>query len=417
MKVLMFGWEFPPMNTGGLGTACYGLTKGLSQNGVETVLVLPQAAAEADTQIVPGTIGPSRQKATWEFGSLKIRSANVANVKVKSVRSAMAAYMTPSQYEQYMLKMKGIKPIYGNNLFEEVERFAQQAAAIAKEEQFDIIHAHDWMTYKAGLAAKRVSGKPLVVHVHATEFDRTGGLGTNEHVYGIEKAGMQQADAVIAVSGYTKQKIIEHYGIPESKINVVHNAIDSDDIPKIHTEKNPGQKTVLYLGRITLQKGPDYFIEAAKKALESDPNIRFIVAGSGDMEPAVIEKAAGLGIGHNVLFAGYLKDEEIHRAYRMADLYVMPSVSEPFGITPLEAVMNNTPVIISKQSGVKEVLKHSLQVDFWDTDQMANKIVAALRYKEMHSELQRNSYDEVSRLSWSKQAQKCIDVYNSVLGI
>lgn len=399
MKVLMFGWEFPPMNTGGLGTACYGLTKGLSQNRVEIVLVLPQAAAEPD-----------------RHGFLKIRSANVANVKVKSVKSAMAAYMTPSQYEQYMLKMKGVKPIYGNNLFEEVERFAEQAARIAKEEQFDIIHAHDWMTYKAGLAAKRASGKPLVVHVHATEFDRTGGLGANEHVYQTEKEGMQQADSVIAVSGYTKQKIIEHYGIPESKIKVVHNAIDGDDIPKVYVEKNPGQKTVLYLGRITLQKGPDYFIEAAKKALESDPNIRFIVAGSGDMEPAVIEKVAALGIGHNVLFAGYLKDEDLHRAYRMADLYVMPSVSEPFGITPLEAVMNNTPVIISKQSGVKEVLKHSLQVDFWDTDQMANKMIAALRYKELHSELQRNSYDEVSRLSWSRSAQKCIDVYNSLLG-
>lgn len=398
MKVLMFGWEFPPMNTGGLGTACYGLTKGMGQNGVDIMLVLPQAAAEADKR-----------------GFLKIRSANVANVKVKSVRSAMAAYMTPSQYEQYMMKMKGIKPIYGSNLFEEVERFAQQAARIAREEQFDIIHAHDWMTYEAGIAAKRVSGKPLVVHVHATEFDRTGGLGVNEHVYQVEKEGMQQADAVVAVSGYTKQKIIEHYGIPESKIKVVHNAIDRDDVPEVHVEKNPGQKTVLYLGRITLQKGPDYFIEAAKKALESDPNIRFIVAGSGDMEPAVIEKAAGLGIGHKVLFAGYLKDDDIHRAYRMADLYVMPSVSEPFGITPLEAVMNNTPVMISKQSGVKEVLKHSLQVDFWDIDQMANKMVAALRYKEMHSELQRNSYDEVSRLSWSSSAQKCIDVYNSLL--
>ncbi len=416
MKVLMFGWEFPPMNTGGLGTACYGLTKGLSQNGVEIVLVLPQAAAEADTQVGISRLGPVAA-ATGGPGFLKIRSANVASVKFKSVKSAMVAYMTPSQYEQNMLKRKGIKPIYGSNLFEEVERFAEQAAGIANEEQFDIIHAHDWMTYKAGLAAKWASGKPLVVHVHATEFDRTGGIGANEHVYNIEKEGMQQADSVIAVSGYTKQKIIEHYNIPESKINVVHNAIDRDDIPEVYVEKKPGQKTVLYLGRITLQKGPDYFIEAAKKALESDPNIRFIVAGSGDMEPAVIEKAAGLGIGHSVLFAGYLKDDDIHRAYRMADLYVMPSVSEPFGITPLEAVMNNAPVIISKQSGVKEVLKHSLQVDFWDIDQMANKMLAALRYKELHSELQRNSYEEVSRLSWSKSAQKCIDVYNSLLGV
>jgi glycosyltransferase involved in cell wall biosynthesis len=214
---------------------------------------------------------------------------------------------------------------------------------------------------------------------------------------------------------------MECYGIPEGKIKVVHNAIDKDDIPEID-QAGPGKnlnsriKTVLYLGRITLQKGPDYFVAAAKKALEADPNIRFIIAGSGDMEPRIIEKAAELGIGHNVLFAGFLRDEEIHRAYRMADLYVMPSVSEPFGITPLEAVMNRTPVIVSKQSGVKEVLKHCLQVDFWDIDQMANKMIAALNYREMHSELQRNSYEEASKLSWSKSAQRCIDVYNSVAG-
>ena len=406
MKVLMFGWEFPPMNTGGLGTACYGLTKGLSQNGVSIVLVLPQAAAETEKLEMPG-----------KFGFLKIRNVNMANVKVKSVKSAMAAYMNPSEYDKRMLRMKGQKPIYGSNLFEEVKRFAQQAAVIAGEEEFDIIHAHDWMTYKAGLAAKRVSGKPLVVHVHATEFDRTGGLGANEHVYGIEKEGMEKADAVIAVSGYTKQKIIEHYGIPASKIHVVHNAVDRDDIPNVPAHKSgSGEKTVLYLGRITLQKGPDYFVAAAKKALEVEPNIRFVIAGSGDMEPRIIERAAELGIGHKVLFAGFLREEDIHRAYRMADLYVMPSVSEPFGITPLEAVMNKTPVIISKQSGVKEVLKHSLQVDFWDIDQMANKMVAALRYKEMHSELQRNSYEEANKLSWHKSAQGCIDVYDKVLG-
>ncbi len=400
MKVLMFGWEFPPMNTGGLGTASYGLTKGLTQNGVSITLVLPQAPGESEKA---------------GLGFLKIRSANVTNLKIKSVQSAMVAYMNPQDYEQRMLRMKGRNPIYGSNLFEEVERFASQAAIIAKEEQFDIIHAHDWMTFKAGMAAKRVSGKPLVVHVHATEFDRTGGLGANEHVYSIEKEGMMQADAVIAVSNYTKQKIMENYGIPESKIKVVHNAIDKDDIPSVEVQK-PSEKTVLYLGRITLQKGPDYFIAAAKKALEADPNIRFIIAGSGDMEPRIIEQAASLGIAHKVLFAGFLTDKDIHRAYRMADLYVLPSVSEPFGITPLESVMNQTPVIVSKQSGVKEVLKHCLQVDFWDVDQMANKMVAALRYKELHSELQRNSYDEASRLSWSKSAQRCIEVYNNVLG-
>ncbi|MBI2550108.1 glycosyltransferase family 4 protein [Candidatus Woesearchaeota archaeon] len=401
----MFGWEFPPMNTGGLGTACYGLTKGLVQNGISITLVLPQAATALHSSMA---------------GLLKIRNANTSKVKIKSVKSPMVAYMNPSDYEQYMLRMKGQKSIYGSNLFEEVERFAKQAELIAREEDFDIIHAHDWMTYKAGMAAKRVSGKPLVVHVHATEFDRTGGLGANEHVYSIEKEGMEKADIVITVSGYTKQKVIENYGIPEGKIKVVHNAIDREDIPQTGFGKNSsdsmGEKTVLYLGRITLQKGPDYFIAAAKKALEAEPNIKFIIAGSGDMEPRIIEQAAHLGIAHRVLFAGFLRDEEIHNAYRMADLYVLPSVSEPFGITPLEAVMNKTPALVSKQSGVTEVLKNCLQVDFWDVDQMANKMVAALRYKELHSELSRSGYDEASRLSWSKSAQKCIEVYGNVLG-
>ncbi|MBI2144649.1 glycosyltransferase family 4 protein [Candidatus Woesearchaeota archaeon] len=398
----MFGWEFPPLNTGGLGTACYGLTKGLSKNGVSIVLVLPQASA-----------------GTEKISSVKIRAVNIANVRIKPVKSAMSAYMSPTEYERYMLKNKGRKPIYGQNLFEEVERFARQAAIIAREELaegFDIIHAHDWMTYKAGLAAKRVSGKPLVVHVHATEFDRTGGLGANEHVYMIEKEGMERADAVIAVSNYTKQKIMEHYGIPSGKISVVHNAIDKDEMPDVRVEKNSSEKTVLFLGRITLQKGPDYFVMAAKRALEAEPDTRFIIAGSGDMEPRIIEKTAELGIANKVLFAGFLHDEDVHKAYRMADLYVMPSVSEPFGITPLEAVMNRTPAIVSRQSGVKEVLSHCLQVDFWDIDQMANKIVAALRYKELHSELRRNGYDEASKLSWSGSAQKCIGVYNLLLG-
>ena len=405
LKVLMFGWEFPPTNTGGLGTACYGLTKGLAQNGVEITLVLPQASMNMNSQP--------------DF--LKIRNAGSIQekLKIKTVKSALTPYMGSSEYEQHLARMAkatGQKPIYGSNLFEEVERFAIQAEAIAKEEEFDIIHSHDWMTYKAGIAAKKASGKPLIVHVHATEFDRTGGLGCNEHVYHIEKTGMEQADAVIAVSGYTKQKIMQSYGIPEQKIRVVHNAIDKDDIPHIKTQKKPC-KTVLYLGRMTLQKGPDYFLEAAKKSLDVDPSIRFIMAGSGDMEPKMIERAAQLGIADKVLFAGFLRDEEKHRAYRAADLYVMPSVSEPFGITPLESVMNHTPAIISKQSGVKEVLKNCLQVDFWDTDQMANKIIAALRYKELHSELQRNGYEEASKLSWNKSARECIEIYQSIIGM
>ena len=393
----MFGWEFPPLNSGGLGTACYGLTKGLSNNGVEVTFVLPKAADV---------------KANF----LKIISAD-SKLSIKSVDSPICAYMTSESYSLIMKKNPNISKLYGKDLFKEVYRYSIQARKIAKDEPHDVIHAHDWMTYQAGIQAKKVSGKPLVVHVHATEFDRTGGNGINHMVYNLEREGMYAADSIIAVSNFTKNKIIEHYGVDPDKIHVVHNAVEFSGNNNLREEfgikkKN---KVVLFLGRITLQKGPDYFIYAAKRALGIMPNIKFVIVGTGDMEYHIMEKAAELGIADKVLFAGFLKGDEVDKAYRMADLYVMPSVSEPFGLTPLEAMKNNTPVIISKQSGVSEVINHCLKVDFWDIDMMVNQMVNVLKYQELSDELKQNGLVDIQKLSWDNSARKCVAIYNQVL--
>lgn len=390
----MFGWEFPPISGGGLGTACYGLTKGLSRKNVDVTLVLPN---------YPDDI---------KSGFVKIISAE--NTKIKKIDSILTPYMTSESYSK--AKKRANAKIYGETLFHEINRYAEAAKKIAMEENFDVIHCHDWMTFKAGINAKMIKKKPLVLQVHATEFDRTGGNGINEYVYKIEKEGMHFADSIIAVSNYTKGKIITHYGINPEKITVVHNAVEFEQKnANENFEIKKNDKVVLFLGRITLQKGPDYFIYAAKKVLEHDKNVKFIIVGNGDMEPFIIEKVAEMGIADKVLFAGFLQGNDLERAYKMADVYVMPSVSEPFGITPLEAMSNKVPVIISKNSGVSEVIRHCLLVDFWDIDDMSNKIVAVLKYNTLRQSLSDNGFCEVKKFSWDVPAQKCIEVYNKVM--
>ena len=393
MKVLMFGWEFPPVNSGGLGTACYGLTKGLSRKNIEVTLVLPDYPEDLKAEFV------------------KIISSN--NIKLKKISTILMPYMSSSNYSQTINKRNA--RIYGNTLFHEINRYAEAAKKIAMEEEFDIIHCHDWMTFKAGINAKAIKKKPLVVHVHATEFDRTGGNGVNDHVYHVEKEGMENADAVIAVSNYTKNTITRHYGISPEKIRVVHNAVEFEHKIDDKSKIKKINKVVLFLGRITLQKGPDYFVYAAKKVLQHEKNARFVIAGNGDMEPFIIEKAAEMGIADKVLFACFLQGEDLERAYKMADVYVMPSVSEPFGITPLEAMSNNVPVIISRQSGVSEVIRHCLLVDFWDIDDISSKIISVLRYMPLKESLSENGFGEVKKFNWDIPAQKCVEVYNEVL--
>ncbi len=393
MKVLMFGWEFPPHSIGGLGRVCFNLVKNLSDKNVDIIFVMPRGNTDL------------------KFG--KFISLENSRIKIKRVNSPLVGYMTSAQYTREVLS--GKKPyIYGRDLFEEVENYTKMAIEAIADEEYDIIHAHDWMTFKAGIAAKKLSGKPLIVHVHSTEFDRSG-EGMNQHVFEIEKSGLEYADAVITVSNYTKDKIIKYYGINPEKIHVVHNATTFEDYT-VDKQIKKNHKIVLFLGRVTFQKGPDHFLKAAKKVLEHDNDVKFVIAGSGDMESYIIEKAAELGIADSVLFSGFLKEEEINRIYQLADVYVLPSVSEPFGITVLEAMKNGVPAIVSKNSGVTEVIRHCLRVDFWDTHEMSNKILALLKYDVLHNSIKQNGLDEVSKMSWHKPAERCIEIYKGLVG-
>lgn len=398
MRVLMLGWEFPPHNSGGLGTACFGLTRALAGRNAEVIFVLPKKT---------GVTSPFA----------KMVFADERRITFHEVESTLKPYVTSEGYVRE--RDQFLSDIYGRSLFEEVRRYALRAREIAKKEKFDIIHAHDWLSFLAGLAAKEVSGKPLILHVHATEFDRTGGQGVNQQVYDIERMAMERADGIIAVSNFTKQKIIERYDIPAERIEVVHNGIDECDyatIPERLTElKKDGQKIVLFAGRITIQKGPEYFIRAAKRVLEYNPNVLFLVAGSGDMERQMMMEAASLGISDRVIFVGFLRGDDLNAVYKAADLFVMPSVSEPFGITPLEAIIAGSPVLISHQSGVSEVLTHALKADFWDIEDMANKILGVVTHRSLWQTLWGNSREEVKKVTWDTASKKCLDYYARVL--
>jgi len=305
---------------------------------------------------------------------------------------------------------------YGADLFGDAQKYARLVAAMGMTERFDVIHAHDWLTYPAGLMLKAITGKPLVCHIHATEFDRSG-EHINQGVYDIERAGMQGADRVVAVSRLTKAVVNTRYGVANDRIDVVYNGVAQDGVePHVDAAIEKRDRIVLFLGRITMQKGPEYFIEAAKRVLEKEEHVKFVVAGSGDMAVRMIEHAAAIGIGHKVLFTGFLRGRDVDRVYRMADCYVMPSVSEPFGIAPLEAMRNDVPVIVSKQSGVSEVLTHALKVDFWDIEEMANKIVAVLRYPPLGQTLREQGRFELRGLSWDGAAEKCVKVYGRAIG-
>lgn len=403
IKALIFGWEFPPYNVGGLGVACKGLTYALCGLGVEIIFVLPKRMdVSADC--------------------MKIVFADSVKMKCTAINSLLLAYDTLDSYDE-SYRNNPFAAKYGRNLFEEVILYGLKAYHIVKNEKFDIIHAHDWLTIPAALLAKKMTGKPLVLHMHATEFDRSGDNGANSRVYDIEKKGMDAADIIIAVSNFTKNKIIKYYGIDPRKIRVVHNAAedvsqtlgDNSLLEDIYRLKSIGKKIVLYLGRITLQKGPDYFVRTAKIVLDHDPDVVFIVAGSGDMEHKMIELAAELGITGNMIFTGFLREEKTVKVYRAADLYVMPSVSEPFGITALEAMKYNTPILVSKQSGVSEVITHALKVDFWDIKEMANKIIAVLEHRALSETLKENGWHDLDKISWKNSAQATLNVYKELV--
>lgn len=396
----MFGWEFPPHNSGGLGTACYGLSKSLSRANVLITFVLP------------------KKLDGLEHDFLRIIFANIRNIKFRGVQTLIHPYITSDLYDEY-LRTAPEHELYGLNLFDEVRRYGLQARIIGRDEHFDVIHAHDWLSFRAGIEARRVSGKPLIVHVHATEFDRTGGH-PNQYIYDEERHGLHAADCIVAVSQHTKNAIIEHYGISNNKVIVVHNGIDRTEhdrrlpaaLAHVHAS---GKKIVLFVGRLTIQKGADYFVKVAKRVLEFDPNVLFIISGSGDMEREIIRLSADLGLVDKVIFAGFVRGDELTKLYRAADLYVMPSVSEPFGLTALEALANGTPILVSKQSGVSEVLTHVLKSDFWDIDDMADKIVNVVGSKGLHDTLGELGTKDVEHVTWESAAGKCTEIYNNLI--
>ena len=524
MRVLMLGWEFPPFISGGLGTACYGLTRALDRRGVGVTFVLPKAVGRETSSHVhlispdhlpnhpafapasAPTEGPSTTSSSappapssaapagsdsqqlWEAteatsaddtghtGEPRFRQVSFIGVpagvpdayarpgsmpigrhpgdedeleagagdgdgdaaashRVRTGDGTRPGSMSPALSREDVAIIRNIMPEmpfdraalaaalnpdhgsgthYGGDLFSEAQRYAAFVLAAVRYESFDVIHAHDWLTYPAGLAIRQQSGKPLVVHVHSTEFDRSG-VHVNQRIYDIERRGMQGADHVIAVSQLTKNTVVARYGVPSEKVDVVYNGVEIEPTELGMTGIEHGDKIVLYFGRITMQKGPEYFIRAAKRVLEYMDDVKFVVAGSGDMAQRMIEMAAELGIGHKVLFTGFLRGRDIQRVFAMADLYVMPSVSEPFGIAPLEAMGHNVPVLISKTSGVSEVLTHALKVDFWDIDDMADKIIAVLRHPTLSRTLREHGAFEVRRLTWDGAADRCEQVYRRML--
>lgn len=458
MRVFMLGWEFPPYISGGLGTACYGLTRALSRAGVSITFVLPRAIDGTEVthvRLLGATARPNGNghhgnghRVAGEPSAEDFFVAGDPACQNVAIRTVDAKLLSPYQSVGGVLHDAAVgqsdlrigdgpgMPVargsdlvgdlpsrepgdpgthsgrYEGDLVAEAHRYALECVDVARRETFDVIHAHDWLTFPAGMAVAAAFGKPLVVHVHSTEFDRAG-EHIHQQVYDIERRGMHAAIRVVAVS-YLTGAIVEHrYGVEPDRIDVVYNGIEEDGKSDMTPQAviNRGDRIVLFLGRITMQKGPEYFIMAAKKVLEKVGNVKFVMAGTGDKIGDVIELAAREGIGQRVLFTGFLRGEDVSRVYRMADVYVMPSVSEPFGIAPLEAIRHDVPVIISKTSGVSEVLTHALKVDFWDTDEIANKIIAVLSHPPLSTTLREQADIEVRRLSWDDAASRCVAVY------
>lgn len=420
----MFGWEFPPHITGGLGTACFGLTKGLLNKGVEVTFVVPKAYGDEskDIRLVNASdiqidFRNEIYKDYWnqleyiEIDSNLIPYASDEEFyRITRSRSHHSEINESVFSENYKFSGK-----YGENLMEEVKRYALVATKIAATGNYDLIHAHDWLAYEAGIAAAKITGKPLIVHMHATEFDRSG-ENVNQIVYDIERRGMHEADRVIAVSNLTRNIIISKYGVNPDKVITIHNAVEPTDKSDYYgLTRGVKEKVVTFLGRITFQKGPDYFIEAANKVLKVDPNVRFVMAGSGDMLNKMIKRVAALGIANKFHFTGFLKGIEVDKMFALSDVYVMPSVSEPFGISPLEAISSNVPVVISKQSGVSEILHYALKVDFWDVDALADSIYGLINYPGLSKMFISLGKEEVDNMKWDYSAAKVLDVYYSIV--
>jgi glycosyltransferase involved in cell wall biosynthesis len=454
IKVLMLGWEFPPHISGGLGTACHGLTTALAKSQVHVLFVVPRltgaeenngarlisASAPGNGEIKVSRVTTSNSVVTEEetSGPVSIAHQHISKFEVPSTLSAYnLAHIEEPRYRvsHWNSAMPGERSVvarledagtgysytnsygyqfkggYGNQLLEEVERYARVIRKIAQDSDFDVIHAHDWMTFPAGIEASRVTGKPLIIHVHATEHDRAGGVGS-EIVYGIEKQAIRRSDKIIAVSDWTRKVLIKHYDADASKINVVHNGVQESSSPRLAATVHPlGANMVTFLGRITFQKGPEYFVDAAEKVLKHVPDCHFIMAGSGDALPKIVERVAQKRMSANFHFTGFLNKKQIDEVLSYSRVYVMPSVSEPFGITPLEAIQAGVPVIISNQSGVAEVMPHALKVNFWDTDALSQSICSILRHKSLAHTLKENSRERIRTITWESASKNVKKLY------
>ena len=378
MRALMFGWEFPPHILGGLGTASYGLTRGMAQQeDMQILFVIPKPWGDEDQSF------------------LRIIGANSVPVPGRGC-----------------IEFSGRYP---DNLVEEIGNYEQVGRELAYREQFDIIHSHDWLTYPAGIAAKQVTGKPLVIHVHATDFDRSRG-NVNPTVYAIERRGMDAADHIMCVSNLTRQTVIEKYGQDPSKVSTVHNAVEPLANPEEFVKHPRKDKVVTFLGRITMQKGPEYFVEAAARVLAKTDGVRFVMAGSGDKMHEMIELVAKRGIADKFHFPGFMRGKQVQEILADSDVYIMPSVSEPFGISPLEAMQVGCPSIISHQSGCAEILTHAIKTDYWDIDAMADAIYAIVKYPAMYKSLHELGQAEVNNIRWYDAGLKVRAIYDRVLG-
>lgn len=416
MKALMFGWEFPPHILGGLGTASYGLTRGMAEQGdMQITFVIPKPWGDEDQSFLK-IIGANSIPIVWKDNSYDY------------VRQCMAGRMSPEEYFHYRdgirydytrigtddLGCVAFSGRYPDNLLEEIGNYEAVASVLANSLDFDIIHSHDWLTYPAGVFAKHISGKPLVIHVHATDFDRSRG-NVNPTVYAIEKRGMDEADHIMCVSNLTRNIVIEKYHQDPAKVSTVHNAVEPLKDPESFVKTPRKDKIVTFLGRITMQKGPEYFVEAAARVLQKTQGVRFVMAGNGDMMSKMIDLVAQRGIADRFHFTGFLRGRQVQEMLAESDVYVMPSVSEPFGISPLEAMQVGTPSIISKQSGCAEILSHAIKIDYWDIEAMADAIYGIVTYPAMYESLHTLGREEVNNIRWYDAGLKVRRIYEQVI--
>lgn len=427
MNVLMFGWEFPPNISGGLGTACYGIVKGLSEcEDIHIQFVIPKSSgyelSANNLQLISAdqiSIG----------GETKL-SSKFSKVRFLQVESKLSPYLTPESYSEVIQKFHEKEEItsntskgtriqfsgkYGPDLFDEINKYALVAQTIAKDNRFELIHAHDWLTFPAAVAAKKISGKPLILHVHSTDFDRSGGA-INPEIFNIEKQGFDQANKIIVVSNLIKNRLIEQYHIPSEKIITIYNGIDAKDYkPEEWKRLTRKEKIVTFLGRITIQKGPEYFVDVARMVIQRMKNVHFVMAGNGELRDRIVELSVKYGISGRFHFTGFLNGSEVTEMLHRSDVFIMPSVSEPFGIVPLEAMQANVPVIISLQSGVSELIQNVVKTDFWDVHAMADAVHGILKHKKLSRVLITEGKQEVCKLNWKQPASQIKQVYLDAL--